>query len=231
MIGIIFAMEEEIASFFKDKDIINKKNIYELTFYNIKYANLDLILVESGVGKVNSARTTQIMIDNFDINLIINVGVAGGLKNNVNILDIVVANKLIQHDFDISIFNHKKGYIPKIGDYIETDNKLKNIITNLGKNLKLNILEGTIISGDKFITDIKERINLGNEYNALCCEMEGASIGQVCILCNIPFIIIRSISDSIKNNTVLKYDEFLFNSCEQITSFLNYILKELSNKL
>ena len=227
MIGIIMAMEEEISSFLKNKNIIEKKKIYELTFYIVKYLNLKLIIVESGVGKVNASRTTQILIDNFNIKYIFNIGVCGGLKDNVNVLDIIVANKLIQYDFDISIFNHKKGYIPKIGDYIEIDNKLRELIKNVSKKIHINVKEGIIISGDRFITDINERRLLGNTWDAIGVEMEGASIAQVSKLCNIPCIIIRSVSDSIKNNNVLDYDNFLNKSCYNISLFLDEILKEI----
>ena len=224
MIGIIFAMEEELSSFLKDKEIIEKKEIYELKFYKLNINSKDIIIVESGVGKVNSARTTQILIDYFKPSIVLNVGVAGGVDNNIKILDIIIGEKLVQYDFDITEFNHNKGYIPKIGDYIESDNKLIDKIYNLGKELNINIHKGTIATGDRFITDINVRLDINKEFNALCNEMEGASIAQVCNLCNIPFLVIRSISDSIEHNTVLKYEEFLEQSCNQLTNFLDKII-------
>ena len=135
MIGIVFAMEEELSSFLKDKEIIETKEIYELKFYRLNISSKDGIIVESGVGKVNSARTTQILIDYFKPNIVLNVGVAGGLSNNIKVLDIIIGEKLVQYDFDITEFNHHKGYIPKIGDYIESDNNLIDKIYNLGKEL------------------------------------------------------------------------------------------------
>lgn len=224
MIGIIFAMEEELSSFLKDKEIIETKEIYELKFYKLNINLKDIILVESGVGKVNSARTTQILIDYFKPSIILNVGVAGGLSNNIKVLDIVIGERLVQYDFDITEFNHNKGYIPKIGDYIESDNKLIDKIYNLGKELNINIHKGTIATGDRFITDINVRLDVNKEFKALCNEMEGASIAQVCKLCNIPFLVIRSISDSIEHNSVLNYEEFLEQSCNQITNFLDKII-------
>ena len=227
MIGIIFAMEEELSSFLKNKEIIETREIYELKFYKLNINFKEIIIVESGVGKVNSARTTQILIDNFKPNLIINIGVAGGLTDSINILDIVIGEKLVQHDFDITIFNHPKGYIPKIGEYVETNKDLVNKIYNLGISLNLNIHKGIIASGDKFITDINERKQINNDYNAICLEMEGASIAQVCKLCNTPFIVIRSISDSIEKNSHLDHEEFLEESCFIISKFLEEIIDTL----
>ena len=224
MIGIIFAMEEELTSFLKDKEIIETKKIYELKFYKLNISSKDVIVVESGVGKVNSARTTQILIDYFKPRLILNIGVAGGLDSKINVLDIVIGERLVQYDFDITEFNHNRGYIPKIGDYIDSDSELINKIYNLGKELNLNIYKGTIATGDRFITDINVRLDINKEFKALCNEMEGASIAQVCKLCNIPFLVIRSISDSIEHNSILNYEEFLEQSCNQITSFLDKII-------
>lgn len=227
MIGIIFAMKEELSSFLKNKEIIETKEIYELKFYKLNVNSKDVFVVESGVGKVNSARTTQILIDNFKPNLIINIGVSGGLCDSINVLDIVIGEKLVQYDFDITIFNHPKGYIPKIGEYVETNKELVEKVYNLGKKLNLNIHKGIIASGDKFITDINERKKINNDYNAICCEMEGASIAQVCILCNTPFIVIRSISDSIDKNSHLDHEEFLEQSCLEISKFLEVIIDTL----
>lgn len=227
MIGIIFAMKEELSSFLKNKEIIETREIYELKFYKLNINFKEIIIVESGVGKVNSARTTQILIDNFKPNLIINIGVAGGLCDSINVLDIVIGEKLVQHDFDITIFNHPKGYIPKIGEYVETNKELVEKVYNLGKKLNLNIHKGVIASGDKFITDINERKQINNDYNAICCEMEGAGIAQVCKLCNTPFIVIRSISDSIDKNSHLDHEEFLEQSCFIISKFLEVIIDTL----
>ena len=227
MIGIIFAMKEELSSFLKDKEIIEIKEIYELKFYKLKTNLKEIIVVESGVGKVNSARTTQVLIDYFKPDLIINVGVAGGLTNSINVLDIVIGERLVQYDFDITEFNHPKGYIPKIGDYIETNKDLVNKIYNLGISLNINIYKGIIASGDKFITNINDRKQINNDYNAICCEMEGASIAQVCKLCNIPFIVIRSISDNIEKNSYLDHEEFLEESCLEISKFLDKIIDTL----
>ena len=105
-IGIIFAMKEELDALKEYLTVTNEYKIFELKFYEGTINNVKCILVESGVGKVNAARTTQILIDNMQVDYIFNIGVAGGVDSNLNVLDIVVADKLVQHDFDITAFNH-----------------------------------------------------------------------------------------------------------------------------
>ena len=123
-IGIIVAIKEELDEILEIMNEKKQKKIHNITFYEGKIENNYVIVVQSGAGKVNAARTTQILIDKFEIKSIINVGSAGALNSKLNIGDIVIANKLVQHDFDITAFNHKKGYISGIGDYVECNNEL-----------------------------------------------------------------------------------------------------------
>ncbi len=221
-IGIIFAMQEEINEFLKNINETKENKIYDLTFIETKFNNINLILVESGIGKVNAARSTQILIDTYKPNYIFNVGVAGGISENINVLDIVIGEKLIQHDFDITAFNHKKGYIPNIGTSINSDKKLINI----AKTIK-NPIIGTIASGDIFCTDPNMTKKINKKFSALCVEMEGAAIAQVCKLSNTPFLIIRSISDTPNNNNQITYEKFLKQSCQTIAYYMNEILKHM----
>ena len=156
--GIIVAMKEELDEILKIMTNINKKEIYNIQYFEGCINQTDIIIVESGVGKVNATRTTQILIDKLDVKEIINVGSAGALNEELSIGDIVIADKLIQHDFDITAFNHNKGYITGVGDYIYTDKELIDKFRNSAnkiedKSYKINV--GTIASGDIFCTDIK----------------------------------------------------------------------------
>ena len=117
-IGIIFAMKEELDEFLKVIDVTRETTYYDITFFECMIENNKCILVESGVGKVNAARTTQLLIDKMNPDYILNVGVAGSISESVNLKDIVVGTKMVCHDFDITAFNHEKGYIPGIGVYI-----------------------------------------------------------------------------------------------------------------
>ena len=185
------------------------------------------ILTESGVGKVNSARCTQILIDNMDVDMIINIGVAGGISEKLKVCDIVIGEKLVQHDFDITAFNHEKGYIPNVGVYIDSDTYLVNVAKECINNKKYNVVSGIIASGDIFCTESWMSKKINTKFNALCVEMEGASIAQVCYLSNIPFIVIRSISDVPNNNNVLTYEEFLNESSKNVSNFIYEIIKNI----
>ena len=220
-IGIIFAMKEEIEKFLKKIACEKTQTIYNLTFYKGTYKKLKLVIVESGIGKVNAARSTQILIDNYNPNYIFGIGIAGGVSKNLKILDIVASDKLIQHDFDITAFDHTKGYIPNIGTYINADKRLIEIAK------QHNAIIGTIASGDIFCTEKNMSKKISQKFGALCVEMEGAAIAQVCKLCNVPFIIIRSISDCPGDNNKITYENFLGHSTTAIADFMLKILNNL----
>ena len=155
--GIITAMQEEKQEIENIMENIEKIEIYNLSFIKGKINNSKVVLVESGVGKVNAARTTQILIDNFNIEAVINVGSAGAANNKLNIGDIVIGKSLVQHDFDITAFGHPKGYISNAGQYFNSDNQLIEQMKKAMKkldNIDFNILIGRIASGDIFCTDM-----------------------------------------------------------------------------
>ena len=155
---------------------------------------------------------TQALIDSYNIEYIVNIGVAGALNPMLNIGDVVIADKLIQHDFDITAFGHSKGYITGVGDFIQTDENLKNKLEKLNHNNKDNdykIKLGIIASGDIFCTDIEMKNKIYSKFDADCVEMEGAAIAQVCYLNEIPFVVMRSISDSPNGKNAITFDKFL----------------------
>lgn len=227
-IGIIVAMKEELVEIAKELEDIKTEYKYNLKFLNGKMFNKNIILVESGVGKVNASRVAQILIDNYKVDLILNVGSAGALDPNLNIGDIVIAEKLIQHDFDITAFNHKKGYITGVGDYIECDKSLLKDIFNTAKNIKdetFKVEKGIIATGDIFCTDINMKDKIYTKFNAMCIEMEGAAIAQVCYLDKIPFVVIRCISDSPNGNNSITFDKFVQLASKRCADVLKSFLK------
>lgn len=207
-IGIITATIEEFEAI---KDIMKQAEeikYYDLTFYTGKINIKNIVLVKCGVGKVNAARTTQILTDKFNVKSIINVGSAGGLNNNLEIGDIVIAKELVQHDFDITPFGHEKGYITDTGKFFKCDEKLINIFKNI-KIEGIKITTGIIASGDIFCTDVYMKEKIRDKFNADCCEMEGAAIAQVCYLNKIPFLVIRAISDIPNGKNHIDFDKFI----------------------
>ena len=225
-IGIITATEEEITAIKKYITSSKVNKIFDLDFINGMIGKNEVVLCESGVGKVNASRTTQLLIDNYDVDCIINIGCAGALKEQLNIGDIVIGKYLVQHDFDITKFNHDKGYIPNVGIKIESDKNLLGIFLN---NIDSNVFVGTIATGDIFCTDKNMSLKIRNKFNADCVEMEGAAIAQVCYLCNIPFIIIRSISDVVNGTNTIDYDKFAISSANKVAKLLNDIILKLNS--
>ncbi len=225
-VGIIFAMEEELIALKKCLQLETEYEIFELKFYEGLIGNMKCVLVESGIGKVNAARCSQILIDNMQVDFIFNIGVAGGIKENLKVLDVVIGDKLVQHDFDITAFNHEKGYIPKVGIFIESDPYLVSVAQSLITDDSYKI--GVIASGDIFCTDLNMSLKINQKFKALCVEMEGASIAQVCFLNHIPFLIIRSISDLPGSNNTLTYEEFLEKSSVKVANFLVKIFNKIN---
>ena len=211
-IGIIAAMKEEMNEIKNIMTNIKKTQIYNLIFWEGNINESECVLIECGVGKVNAARVTQVLIDKYDIKYIINVGSAAGASEELNIGDIVIGEKLVQHDFDITAFGHPKGHISNLGVYIESDKGLIEKFINLSNKIEkrdYNIKIGTIASGDIFCTEEKMKDKIRNKFKAEAIEMEGAAIAQVSYLSNIPFIIIRSISDIPNGTNNITFDEFL----------------------
>ena len=229
MYGIIAAMQEEMQEIKKIMKNIESIEIYELNFFKGTISDKNIILVESGVGKVNAARVTQIMIDNFKIQGIINVGSAGSCNDELEIGDIVVGQKLVQHDFDITAFGHPKGFISNVGKFVESDKllvkKIEETIINMNeKDFRIKI--GTIASGDIFCTESRMKEKINEKFNADCIEMEGAAIAQVCNLDKIPFLVIRSISDKPNGKNEITFDQFLEKASKRCAYIINEFLKK-----
>ena len=226
--GIIAAMQEEMQEIQKLMKEILTIEIYGLNFIKGKINNKQVVLVEAGVGKVNAARTTQILIDKFDIDAVINVGSAGAANDELNIGDIVIGKKLVQHDFDITAFGHPKGYISNAGQYFKSNDQLVEQMENTIKELEnsdFKILVGTIASGDIFCTDTKMKEKIRNKFEADAIEMEGAAIAQVCQLDNIPFIVIRGISDSPNGNNNITFEQYLQKASQRCANIIDKVIK------
>lgn len=227
-IGIIVAMEEELEAVLNIMNNIEQKEIYGISVQIGKIEQKEVAVVKSGVGKVNAARVTQILIDKLNVKSIINLGSAGALSPLLNIGDIVIGEKLIQHDFDITAFDHDKGYITGVGDYIYSDSELIEKFENAANNLKekdYKIKKGIIATGDIFCTDIEMKNKIFSKFDADCVEMEGAAIAQVCYLDKIPFIVIRSISDSPNGNNEIDFDKFVELASKRCANILREFLK------
>ena len=206
-IAIITAMDEELEAIKNKFKEVEKKELRELIYYEGEASKKEYILIKCGVGKVNAARVTQILIDNFDIEYIMNVGIAGSLNDELEIGDIVIGGKLVQHDFDITAFGNEKGYITDTGRFFKSDEKL--IKRYKKDNNEYNIIVGIIASGDIFCNQVAMKEKIRSKFGADCVEMEGAAIAQVATLNKIPFIVIRSISDKPNGRNHIDIEKFI----------------------
>ena len=226
--GIMAAMEEEMVEIKSKMKEISEERVRDLNFIRGKIHNTEIILVQCGVGKVNAARVTQILIDKYNVGAVINLGAAGSANDELNIGDIVIGSRLVQHDFDITAFGHEKGYITKFGVFVESNkeliDKMKKVMERVSHN-EFRIKIGTIASGDIFCTDLKMKNKIREKFNAEAIEMEGAAVAQVCKLNNTPFIIIRSISDSPNGSNNITFVEFLELASKRCADILEEYLK------
>ena len=191
-IGIIGAMKVEVDGLCALLEGSKKEEYGSRTFYVGKIKGIDVVIVESGVGKVNASITTTLLCEKYDISLIINTGVAGGV-GNVKPLDLVISDKLMYHDFDLSPIGYKKGELPSLGKIFETDNLYRTMAIEVAEKENINYKVGNIASGDIFATNTKILDGLDMEISAV--EMEGAAIAHASKIFNKPFIALRVISD------------------------------------
>ena len=226
-VGIIAAMPEEMEAIKTKMNNLKEINIFNLKFFEGKIGKQKIILVKCGVGKVNAARTTQVMIDKFDLEYIINIGSAGSINDDVKYGDIVIGKYVLQHDFDITAFGHEKGYISNIGVKLESNAKLIKRCEYVIKNMKNNdykCVVGTIATGDIFCTSKKMKDKIRTKFDADCVEMEGAAIAQVAYLSNTPFIIIRSISDTPNEENQIDFNKYLKMASDRCSIFIENLM-------
>lgn len=211
MTGIIGAMDEEISQIVAKMENTEITEIAGMVFNKGTLNGKEIVAVRSGIGKVNAAMCAQILVTYFHVDAIINTGVAGSLRNEINIGDIVVSTDAIQHDMDATGFGYKKGVIPRMKtSTFVADARLIELTEAACKNIDLpiGVHRGRVVSGDQFISDKKVKDELIELFDASCTEMEGAAIAQAAFLNNIPFLVIRAISDKADGSAEMDYGEF-----------------------
>ncbi len=229
IIGIISAMDEELAILLKDMDVTEKKVKANMTFHKGKLWGKDVVAVVSGIGKVNAAICAQILISEYNVGTIINVGVAGGIGMDIYPGDVVVAENLVQYDMDTTAFGDKHGQIPRLDTFdFKCDENLVSVCTKACDEIEgFNTFLGRIVSGDKFVASVDTIKWLEEEFDAKAVEMEGASIAHVCYLNNIPFVVIRSISDNANNGAHMDYEKFTPIGVRNSTTILKGMIDKL----
>lgn len=222
-IGIIGAMQMEVDTLKESLNNTTTVTYSGVEFVSGKMNDIEVVAAVSGIGKVFAAICTEAMILKFDVDMIINIGVAGALTRDLGVLDVAVADKVVQHDIDTSPLGDPVGLLSGINEiFLPTDSAMSALLEDCLKNKAIHYLQGPIASGDQFIATEEKKQWIRSHFGAIAAEMEGASIGHVCYINKIPFAILRSISDS--EGGAMDYETFAeqaaVRSIEVVTEFI-----------
>lgn len=233
MIGLMGAMAEEVALFQQEMRVKQTHHYAGMVFIVGNICGQDVVLLQSGIGKVKATMGTQIMIDRFDVDLIIFTGLAGALMSNMTRGDIVVSNNVVQYDFDLTAFGRRHGELPDVGRMIEVDGNLVKFACYAYDDVfgsseeRPELFVGTICSGDRFVSDPRQIDWLQREFGAIATEMEGAAFGYTCHLNEVRFMIIRTISDTGGDQAADDFNAYLKiaskNSYQMVRTMLQVI--------
>ncbi len=230
MIGIIGAMDEEVSKLTEAMQNVSIMKKASMQFYQGTLAGRDTVVVRSGIGKVNAAICTQLLVDAYHIDCVINTGIAGSLNPQINIGDIVLSTDTLEHDMDAVAFGYPVGQIPRMDTFAFTaDDRLRSEAKASCEKVlpQIGVFEGRIVSGDQFISDDKKKKWLTDTFSGYCAEMEGAAIAHTAYVNDIPFLIIRAISDKADDSASMDYPAFeamaIDNSVTLIRELVSHI--------
>lgn len=227
MIGIIGAMDEEISQIADKMADVTITEMADMVFKKGRFAGKDVVAVRSGIGKVNAAICTQILATYFHVDAVINTGVAGSLRNEINIGDIVISTDAVQHDMDATGFGYKPGVIPrmKVSEF-KADERLTQLAKEACEKAvpQIGVFTGRVVSGDQFVSDKAVKDKISAEFGGYCTEMEGAAIAQAAYLNGIPFLVIRAISDKADGSASMDYNEFERKAIDNSVALLSEMI-------
>lgn len=229
-IGIIGAMEIEVVRL---RALLSDKNEQKkggFVFYTGKLNGNDIVLLQSGIGKVNAAIGAAIMIDNYAPDFVINTGAAGGFPGDLKVGDIVISKELIHHDMDCTVFGYKTGQVPGMPASFAADEKLIDLADKcIHKLIDVKTKKATILTGDQFMNNPEATKKIKDTFpSAEAVEMEGAAIAQTCFQFKIPFVVIRSISDIAGQENAIEYEEFVETAAVNSANMVVEMTKELA---
>jgi len=228
-IGIIGALDEEIMLLKNNAEIVNAKNIVSTDFFMGKMHGKSVVIARCGVGKVNAAICTQVLVDIYGVDYVVNIGVAGGLHPDLKVCDTVISSDLLHHDFDATGFGYELGHIPRNSESIfEADETLIQLALEGAQSIEGNNTHiGRIVTGDQFICTSADKERILSNFKPHCVEMEGAGIAQACYLNKIPFVVIRSMSDVSDEDAMGSFEENVQRAAKNASIIVEHIVKEL----
>lgn len=230
MLGIIGAMEVEVEKLREMMENPQAQTVAGMTFYQGTIKEKDVVVVRSGIGKVNAGLCSQILVDRYHVDGIVNTGIAGSLKNEVNVGDIVLSTVAVQHDMDATGFGYPFGEIPQMGiKEFPADGHLRELAERCchRANPDIRTFSGRIASGDQFISSREKKNWIRDTFDAFCTEMEGAAVAQAAYLNQVPYLIVRAISDKADDSAQVDYNEFEAKAVEHSVRLMAAMLEEL----
>jgi len=227
MIAIMCAMREELEPILQELEVKEVVEYAKNKYYLANFQNHKLVLAYSKIGKVNASITANILIEKFGAKKILFSGVAGAIDKDLKIGDLIIATKTCQHDVDLTVFDYEPGFIPESQVFFECDENLNNIAKNVAKKLNIKLKEGIIATGDQFIHSKERKDWIAKTFNANAIEMEGGAVGCVTWTLEVPFFMLRAISDTAEEGAGVDFDEFLENSSKISAKFLIEMLKSI----
>ena len=219
-IAIMGAMPEEIEPLLAKVENVNRVEYANNSYYEATYKGKELVIAYSKIGKVFSSLTATILLEKFACEKLLFSGVAGAINPELKIGDLIIADGLCQHDLDIVAFGHPYGYVPEGEVCIVSDVALRNIAKEVAKKNGLTLKEGVIATGDQFVANSDRKEWISKTFNADALEMEGASVAVVCNALNVPFFILRAISDTANDDAGVDFDEFMVGSAKISANFI-----------
>lgn len=230
-IGIIGAMEVEVNTLKQKMNKVKSVKKADMEFCEGQLCGKEVVVVRSGVCKVNAAVCTQILIDDFNVEAVINTGIAGSLRNEINIGDVVVSTDLVHHDVDARGFGYEPGQIPQMDEFsFKADEKLVELAKAACEevNPDIQVFTGRIVSGEQFVSDQSVKDKIKKNFSGFCTEMEGAAIGQAAYLNGIPFVVLRAISDKADGSASMDYAVFETQAIEHSVRLVENLLQRLA---
>ena len=229
-IGIIGAMEVEVAGLKERMQQVSKTEHARMVFYEGTLEGRPVVVVRSGIGKVNAAVCTQILADRFAVGAVINTGVAGSLDARIDIGDFVLSTDVMHHDVDAVLFGYAPGEVPQLGQVsFEADRTLADAAEAACRKVmpEHSVWRGRVVSGDQFIVSREKKNQISETFGGMCTEMEGAAIAQAAWLNGLPFLIVRAISDKADDSAVMDYPTFEENAARSSVGMLCEMLRNM----
>ncbi|MCM1180567.1 MAG: 5'-methylthioadenosine/adenosylhomocysteine nucleosidase [Clostridium sp.] len=232
MLGIIGAMDEEVEKVKEQMQEVTVLSRASMDFYKGTLGGQPVVVVRSGIGKVNAAICAQILVDEYHVDAIINTGIAGSLNPSIDIGDIVLSTDTLEHDMDAVAFGYPVGQIPRMDTLsFEADAKLRALAKSVCEkvNPDVKVFEGRIVSGDQFVSDKDKKQWLVENFSGYCTEMEGAAIAHTAYLNKVPFLIIRAISDKADDSASVDYPTFEAKAIEHSVRLMIELCNQLAD--